>query len=69
MNEAIELLRRIESKLEEIEKRLRRLEEELIGDEITEDEFKEIEEIARACETGEMKVYTLKEAKKELGLE
>jgi len=67
MNGAIELLRRIESKLEDIDKRLRRLEEELIEDELTEEELREIEEIARACETGEMKVYSIEEAKKELG--
>ncbi len=67
--EVIEMLKRIESKLEQIDKRLRRIEEELFEEELTEEEIKEIEEIAKACESGEMKVYTLNEAKKELGLE
>ncbi len=68
MSEAIELLREIRLKLEEIDKRLRRIEEELF-DELSEEELREIEEIAKACESGEMRVYTIEEAKKELGLE
>ena len=48
--------------------RLRKIEEELF-DELSEKELKEIEEIARACESGEMRVYTIEEAKRELGLE
>ena len=67
--EVIEMLKRIESKLEQIDKRLKRIEEELFEEELTEEEMKEIEEIAKACESGEMKVYTLNEAKKELGIE
>ena len=68
MNEAIELLREIKLKLQEIDMRLRKIEEELF-DELSEKELKEIEEIARACESGEMRVYTIEEAKRELGLE
>ncbi|WP_202319591.1 hypothetical protein [Archaeoglobus neptunius] len=68
MNEAIELLREIKLKLQEIDMRLRKIEEELF-DELSEEELKEIEEITRACESGEMRVYTIEEAKKELGLE
>jgi cob(I)alamin adenosyltransferase len=65
----VELLREIKEKLEIMDKRLSRLEEELLGDELTEEEIKEVEEIIEACKTGKMKVYTLEEAKKELGLE
>jgi len=70
MREVLEVLKRIENKLEEMNKRLRRIEEELFEEEeLTDEELKEIEEIAEACESGKMKVYTLEEAKKELGLE
>ena len=65
----VELLREIKEKLEIMDKRLSRLEEELLGDELTEEEIKEVEEIIEACKTGKMKVYTLEEARKELGLE
>lgn len=68
MSEVIEILKRMENKLNEIDERLKRIEEELF-DELSEEELREIEEIAKACERGEMKVYTLEEAKKELGLE
>jgi len=37
--------------------------------ELTDEEIREVEEIIEACKTGKMKVYTLEEAKKELGLE
>ncbi len=70
MSEVLEVLKRIENKLEEMDNRLRRIEEELFEEEeLTDEELKEIEEIAEACESGKMKVYTLEEAKKELGLE
>ncbi|AKG91613.1 hypothetical protein GAH_01067 [Geoglobus ahangari] len=65
----VELLREIKEKLEIMDKRLSKLEEELLGDELTDEEIKEVEEIIEACKTGKMKVYTLEEAKKELGLE
>jgi len=65
----VELLREIKEKLEILEKRLSRLEEELLGDGLTEEEIKEVEEIIEACKTGKMKVYTLEEARKESGLE
>ncbi|WP_202318396.1 hypothetical protein [Archaeoglobus neptunius] len=68
MGEAIELLRRIENKLEEIDRRLRRIEEELF-DELSEEELKEVKEILEACKTGKMKTYSLEELKKELGIE
>ena len=68
MSEVIEILKRIENKLEEMDKRLKRIEEELF-DELSEEELREIEEIAEACERRGMKVYTIEEAKKELGLE
>ena len=65
----VELLREIKEELEILEKRLSRLEEELLGDGLTEEEIKEVEEIIEACKTGKMKVYTLEEARKESGLE
>ena len=64
-----ELLKEIKEKLEIMDKRLSRLEGELLGDEMTDEEIREVEEIIKACKTGKMKVYTLEEAKKELGLE
>ena len=67
MSEVIEILRRIENKLEEIDKRLRRIEEEFF-EELSEEELREVEEILEACKTGKMKTYTLEELKKELGI-
>jgi len=69
MNEVVEILKRIENKLEEMDKRLRRIEEFFEEEELTEEDLREIEEIVEACKSGRMKVYTLEEAKKELGLE
>ncbi|AIY91154.1 hypothetical protein [Geoglobus acetivorans] len=65
----VELLKEIKEKLEIMDKRLSRLEDELLGDEMTNEEIREVEEIIEACKTGKMKVYTLEEAKRELGLE
>ena len=67
MSEVIEILKRIENKLEEMDKRLKRIEEELF-DELSEEELREVEEILEACKTGKMKTYTLEELKKELGI-
>ena len=67
MSEVIEILKRIENKLEEMDKRLKRIEEELF-DELSEEELTEVEEILEACKTGKMKTYTLEELKKELGI-
>ncbi len=70
MSEVVEILKEIKEKLEEMDKRLRRIEEELFEEEgLTEEDLREIEEIAKACESGRMRVYTLEEAKRELGLE
>ncbi len=41
----------------------------MLGDEMTEEEIKEVEEIIEACKTGKMKVYTLEEARKEIDIE
>ncbi len=68
MSEVVEILRRIENKLEEMDKRLKRIEEELF-DELSEEELKEVKEILEACKTGKMKTYTLEELKKELDIE
>ncbi len=67
MSEVIEILKRIENKLEEMDKRLKRIEKELF-DELSEEELTEVEEILEACKTGKMKIYTLEELKKELGI-
>ncbi|WP_457550806.1 hypothetical protein [Archaeoglobus sp.] len=67
MSEVVEILRRIESKLDEMDKRLKRIEKELF-DEISEKELEEIKEILEACKTGKMKTYTLEEVKRELGI-
>ncbi len=68
MSEVLEVLKRIENKLEEMDKRLKRIEEELF-DELSEEELKEVKEILEACKTGKMKTYTLEELKKELDIE
>ena len=68
MSEVVEILKRIENKLEDMDKRLRRIEEELF-DELSEEELKEVKEILEACKTGRMKTYTLEELKKELDIE
>ncbi|WP_456369408.1 hypothetical protein [Geoglobus sp.] len=65
----VELLKEIKEKLEIMDKRLSRLEDELLGDEMADEEIRDVEEIIEACKTGKMKVYTLEEAKRELGLE
>ena len=62
MNETIELLRRIESKLEEIDRRLKRIEEELF-DELSEEEIREIKEIVEACKTGKLRFEVITSAK------
>ncbi len=67
MSEVIGILRRIENKLEEIDKRLRRIEEEFF-EKLSEEELREVEEILEACKTGKMKTYTLEELKKDLGI-
>lgn len=65
MSEVIEILKRIESKLDEIDKRLKRIEKEFF-DELSDEELKEVEKILEACKSGKMKTYTLEELKKEL---
>ncbi len=65
MSEVVEILRRIENKLEEMDKRLRRIEEELF-DELSEKEIEEIRRDLEAYEKGELETITLEELKKEL---
>ncbi len=65
MSEVVEILRRIENKLEEMDKRLRRIEEELF-DELSEEEIEEIKRDLEAYEKGELETITLEELKKEL---
>jgi acetylglutamate kinase len=66
--EVIELLKEIKEKLDVIDKRLSRIEEMLAEEELSEEEIRELEEIAKACEEGKMKTYSIEEAKKILGL-
>jgi len=64
-----ELLKEIKERLNVIDKRLSRIEELLAEEELSDEEIKELEEIAKACEEGKMKTYSIEEAKKILGLE
>jgi len=64
-----ELLKEIKERLDVIDKRLSRIEELLAEEELSDEEIKELEEIAKACEEGKMKTYTIEEAKKILGLD
>ncbi len=66
--EVIEILKRIENKLEEMDKRLKRIEEELF-DELSKEELEEIKRDIEAYEKGELETITLDELKKELGIE
>lgn len=60
MSETVELLRRIESKLEEIDRRLRRIEEELFY-ELSEEELKELEEDLKAYKEGKLELVDLEQ--------
>ncbi len=64
MNEVVEILKR----LEEMDKRLRRIEKLFEEEELTEEDLREIKETVEACKSGRMKVYTLEEAKRVLGI-
>ncbi|RLI86799.1 MAG: hypothetical protein DRP01_03460 [Archaeoglobales archaeon] len=66
--EVVELLKEIKEKLDIIDKRLSKIEEMLAEEELSDEEIKELEEIAKACEGGRMKTYSIEEAKKILGL-
>ena len=68
MSEVVEILKRIENKLEEMDKRLRRIEEELF-DELSEEEIEEIKRDLEAYEKGELETITLEELKKELEID
>lgn|GEM_PF-2384397 len=65
MSEVIEILKRIESKLDEMDKRLRRIEEEFF-DELSEDELRELDEDLRAYREGKMEMIDLEEIEREL---
>lgn len=58
MSEVVEILKRIESKLEEMDKRLRRIEEELF-EELSEEETEEIRKDLEAYENGEFETVTV----------
>ncbi len=63
MSEVVEILRRIESKLDEIDKRLRKIEEELF-DELSEEELKELEEDLKAYKEGRLEMVDLEEVER-----
>jgi len=58
MSEVIEILKRIENKLDEMDKRLRRIEEEFF-DELSEDELRELEEDLKAYREGKLEMIDL----------
>ncbi len=64
-----ELLKEIKERLDIIDRRLSRIEELLAEEELSDEEIKELEEIAKASEEGKMKTYSIEEAKKILGLD
>ena len=64
MSEVIELLKEIKGKLEEIDKRLKRIEEELF-DELSEEELRELEEDLKAYKEGKLELIDLEEVEKE----
>lgn len=66
--EVIEILKEIKERLEEIDKRLRRMEEEFF-DGLSEKELEEIKRDIEAYERGELETISLEELKKELGIE
>ena len=68
MNEVIELLKEIKNKLDRIDERLSRIEEELF-DEFSEEEFEGIQRDISAYEKGELKTITLEELKKEFKID
>jgi len=65
MSEITEILKRIENRLEEIDKRLRRIEEEFF-DEISEEELSELERDLKAYKEGKLEMVDLEKVEREL---
>ncbi len=65
MSEVIEILIRIENKLNEMDKRLKRIEEEFF-DELSEDELRELEDDLKAYREGKLEMIDLEEIEREL---
>ncbi len=63
--EVIEILKRIENKLNEIDKRLKRIEEELF-EELSEEELRELEEDLKAYKEGRLELIDLEEVERKL---
>ena len=63
MSEVIEILKKIENKLAEIDNRLRRIEEELF-DELSKEELKELEEDLKAYKKGKLEMVDLEEVER-----
>ncbi len=65
MSEVIEILKKIENKLDEMDKRLRRIEEEFF-DELSENELRELEDDLKAYREGKLEMIDLEEIEKDL---
>ncbi|WP_048091850.1 hypothetical protein [Geoglobus acetivorans] len=65
MSDVIEVLKRIEDKLDEMDKRLRRIEEEFF-DELSEEELRELEEDLKAYKEGKLELTDFEEIEREL---
>lgn len=65
MNDVIEVLKRIEDKLDEMDKRLRRIEEEFF-DELSEEELRELDEDLKAYREGKLELIDFEEIEREL---
>ncbi len=63
--EILKILRAIMTKLEEIDERLKRIEEEFL-DELTEEELKELKEDLKAYKEGKLELIDLEELEREL---
>ncbi len=63
--DVIEILKRIENKLNAIDERLKRIEEELF-DELSEEELRELEEDLKAYKEGRLELIDLEEVERKL---
>jgi len=64
-SEILEMLKAIMAKLEEIDERLKRIENEFF-DELSEEELKELEEDLKAYKEGKLELIDLEELEREL---
>ena len=64
-SEILEILKAIMTKLEEIDERLKRIEEEFF-DELTEEELRELKEDLKAYKEGKLELIDLEELEREI---